>query len=102
MVPVLPAAGRPPESAAALPVPYLMTFCSSEVTSTASSSGKAWTGSGVLSSIDLPFSFVTFTITRGSLPKRLPSIRLPPFANAENARAISSGLPPWAPNPIEK
>ncbi len=31
-----------------------------------------------------------------------PSIRKPPFANAENARAISSGLTACAPSPIEK
>jgi hypothetical protein len=98
----LPAAGRPPESFAALPVPYRITFWSSESTIAAAFSDSSWRARGELLSTVLPLSFVTRMITRGLLPKAAPSTRRPPFAKAEKARAISSGLTPCAPSPIEK
>ena len=41
-------------------------------------------------------------MARGRSPKAAPSIRAPPFAKEEKARAISSGLTGSAPRPIAK
>ena len=53
------------------------------------------------------FSFLLLLVSmrvtaRGTLPRIDPSIRLPPFAKVEKARAISSGFAASAPSPIAK
>jgi hypothetical protein len=45
---------------------------------------------------------LTDATARGRLPVIEPSIRKPPFENAEYARAISIGLTASPPSPIEK